>query len=175
MVGKSSSPHDLEFRVMCFHEAGHALACYLYKIPIRAVTVEPDARYIGNVSMNIRDARQRLEGWHERRARSLAERIIRACVSGQIAEKRYSTKSFWKNHSRHDWDIAIDVADKFSGSLKEAMAWCHYLYLNMENELLGERNWNVIKALAKELRSRKTIRGFEARRLIEKTLFTRIT
>jgi hypothetical protein len=170
MVRKSSSRDDLEFRAMCFHEAGHALACYLYRIPFGAVTVGLDGRYIGKVSISIRDAFKRLERWDKRGARSLAERIIRACVSGQIAEKKYSTKSSWKNHSRYDWEIVERVADKFSGSLKEAVAWSHYLYLNTEDELLCKSNWNTIKTLAKELRKHKMIGKTKARRLIKQTL-----
>jgi hypothetical protein len=151
---------DLEFRTVCYHEAGHAVACYLYRIPIRSVTV------VGHVAMNIMRAAERLEDWRERRSRPLAERIIRVCVAGEIAQKRHLRQAFRAYHSRHDWDYATNIAVKFSGSLKEAMAWCHYLYLNTQGELCYGANWDAIKKLAKELKTQKTIQGVNVLRII---------
>lgn len=72
---------------MCVHEAGHAVACYIYRIPIRFVTVEPEDKYLGLVKSHVVRVRERLEDWRARRPRLLAERIIRACLAGEIAQR----------------------------------------------------------------------------------------
>jgi len=161
-----------KFRAICHHEAGHAVACYMYKISIRFVTVEPEDKYLGLVKTHVVRVRERLEDWRIRRPRLLAERFVRVCLAGEIAQKRYSKKSFSPYHSKYDWDIAVNVAAKICGNLEEALAWCHFLYLNTRNELTGDRNWKAVKALANRLKTEKRLGAREARRIIETTIYS---
>lgn len=153
---------------ICVHEAGHAMACFLYKIPVKEITVVPDEAYLGKVSPLVVRAQERL-GFErrERRQRALAERIIRCCLAGAIAQKKYSKASFRKHHATKDREIALDMAIRISGSVEEALALCQLLGIQIKQELQLPHNWRPIMALARQMKKHRTLSGRKARALLK--------
>lgn len=155
---------------LCVHEAGHAMACFLFRIPMRQITVKADGLYLGKVSPLILKARERLDyEWRPQRQRRLAERIVRCALAGPIAQKEYSRHSFRKYHAAKDGEIAFDIASRVSGSDEEALAWCKLLEIQTRQEFQLEQNWRTLMMLAHKLRKHHTISGREARALLTRS------
>jgi hypothetical protein len=167
-VVRGAPPKPLSSMAISVHEAGHAVAHYLYKIPMTHVSIVSTERTTAHVLHidNRRDERLN-QNWSERRSRAYAERLIRCALAGGIAQKKYRPSSFDEYHASLDWDNALQFAATQSGSLEEAMAWCHLLSIQTKQELLLQRNWTAVMCLARELRSAKFLPSRAVRRIIE--------
>jgi hypothetical protein len=163
--------HRLSPMAICVHEAGHAVAHYLYKVPITYVSVIPSSENTGHVLHVDRRRDQRLNReWREGRARAYAQRLIRCALAGGIAQKNYNPRTFHEHHTSVDWDNALRWAITQSASLEEALAWCNLIYIQTRQDLLTARNWAAIMVLAKELRGNKLLSSRDTRRIINEEL-----
>jgi hypothetical protein len=154
---------------ICVHEAGHAVAHFIYRVPFRHVSVIPDDHRIGHVfHVDSRRDERLNQSWNERRSRTYAERLIKCAIAGEIAQRKYRPRSFDRLQSAPDWSTAIDFASSQSGSLEEAMAWCNLLYIQAKQELQLDYNWSAVLQLAKELRSKRWLTYRQAQQVIER-------
>jgi hypothetical protein len=165
MVGRRKQP--LSLMSVCVHEAGHAVAHYLYRVPMIYVSVVPSSESTGHVLHVDKHREQRLNAeWREARARAYAQRLISCALAGGIAQKNYNPRTFHEDHTSVDWDSALRWATTQSASLEEALAWCNLIYIQTKQDLLTPRNWATIMILAKELRSKKFLSSRDTRRII---------
>jgi hypothetical protein len=159
---------SLSLMTISVHEAGHAVAHLLYKIPMKHVSVIPEGESGGHVlSADKRRDTILNQNWNERRSRSYAERLIKCALAGEVAQNKYKPSSFHQIHSSHDWENAVSFASSQSGSFEEAMAWCNLLLIQTKQDLCIEYNSAAIVQLARRLKSDKILSSREARRIAE--------
>ena len=155
---------------VCVHEAGHAVAHLLYRIPMKHISVIPNTETTGHVlSVDKRRDERLNQDWNERRSRDYAERLIKCALAGGIAQKKYNPRTFRHFHSSLDWDNAISFATTNCGSLDEAIAWCNLLFIQAKQDLLLDRNWAAVMVLANTLKKEKQISSRRMRELFRKT------
>lgn len=162
---------SLSLMTICVHEAGHAVAHFLYKIPMKHVYIIPKGNTEGSVlSPDRRRYKILNKNWKKRQSKSYAERLIKCALAGEVAQKQYKPGSVHQLHSSHDWQNAISFASSQSGSFEKAMAWCDNLLIQTKQDLCIEYNWTAILLLAQTLKSRKFLSSQEARSIVELSL-----
>jgi hypothetical protein len=158
---------SLSLMTICVHEAGHAVAHLLYKIPMKHVSVIPEGESGGHVLSADKHRHTILsQKGNQRRSRSYAERKIKCALAGEIAQRKYKPSSVQPIHSSHDWQNAISFASMESGSFEEAMAWCNLLLIQTRQELLIDYNWAAIILLARRLKSDRFLSSWQARQTV---------
>jgi ATP-dependent Zn protease len=116
----------LEEKAIAYHEAGHVVAAYLHRVPIRYATILPSETALGHV------LHQRLS--HEidlaidvsDRARLSAERKLLSSLAGPAAEIRFRKRSR-SVYSFSDDRKALEIAVRLSSSTKAAEALLKWL------------------------------------------------
>jgi hypothetical protein len=146
--------------VSAHHEAGHAVVAWREKIAIRSISIVPDEATFGRVRHQNPLSGIRLDCDGSNRARLRAEKIIRMCLAGPAAQRKYRPRSSWvRGGSGDDGDFAraLDLVTRISGSAEHAAAY--YKLLEIEARSLVDLWWPQIQLLAAELLIRRKITG----------------
>lgn len=138
-----------------YHEAGHAVAAWAYKLPVRRISIRPegDAKGVAVHRNPLAGIRLDIDG--SDRARLRAEKAILICLAGPAAQRRFSPRSFRKHHAASDIDMASELALRLSASGEEASAYLAWLQARAGN--LVSARWPIISALARLLLEHKEL------------------
>lgn len=120
------------------HEAGHAVAAVLKKVPFKQVSVIEQADAAGHIAFL-------------RPARSLVAMHARGMVAmaGEAAQRRYNPRSVRRHHGGSDRDHVLAYAMECSGSADEATLLAQLWVVQARN--LVESRWATIARVAAEL------------------------
>lgn len=108
--------------------------------------------------------------YQERRALLWFEKRTQVSLAGQIAEAIHGGRRPASYHLAGDNDDIVDNAPTVCGSEQECSAWIKRLFIRTRNQLELPDVWRAVEALANELMERETIRGVEARKIIQAAL-----
>jgi len=186
-MGKRRTAED-RLRAVAYHEAGHAVAALRFGVDIEKVTIEPGTveggscsdgeqeSYIGLVKIGLEMTMDIDRYDTEDFARLQQYCIINLC-------SRPAEAGFWgRNNNFAGWvdrDHVLDVIKGVFGSsdnggpLDRAVK-AFYRYQAAEAELLIERNWHAVEAVAEALMERKTLTGDEVRAVVLKANLARL-
>ena len=94
-----------------FHEAGHAVMCWLEGVKVRSVTVVPDRTRNGDgwchhhkVMGGMRPDIARTKGIKTR-----LEKLARISLAGTAAQRHFNAKSYRRYHGASDMQNAVDL------------------------------------------------------------------
>jgi ATP-dependent Zn protease len=148
-----------------YHEAGHAVAQYYLRLPIRKVTIVSDKEkgtlghceskgplYLKGIDLDISPAKQ-----------DRIFRKIQALLAGNVAQQRFNKRSVRKWHASSDYRKAVDLAIRVTDTdgVRLLLGW-----LRHGTECLVQTRWREIEAIAAALLERKTLTGDEIREII---------
>ena len=167
-------------KATAFHEAGHAVAAWLVKIPIRKVTIVPKGDAAGYVLRRgvafPKRVREILESGSRGTIRYIyareyawgqfiAERHAVYCLAGVEAQRRFNARSVRLYQYEGDRQSALDGLERIDGTDDLRLYWG--LMQERARRLINEPSaWAAVKAIAAELMRRKTLSGDEARRVM---------
>lgn len=141
-----------------YHEAGHAVACFLLGRWFRFVTVKPGDDFLGKVVGRASDIRRRLK-MAEKGFISIHDAIITA--AGPEAERKHTGRS---NHRGADGDYRriIDIArgagEDGSGAKEDSpMVYAISGAAFKEARSLLDFRWPLVESVAQELLRRETL------------------
>ncbi len=152
-----------------FHEASHAVAFFLLRVPFRYVSIEPDVEHnlLGIVHAPIIKTLQLDEGTISMKARDFVERRVIALLAGFIGEKKFYSRSRAVGAAT-DHEIVCDFVRYLCQSPKEEQPYIDWL--SVRSELLLDQNWNVVDSLATALILDRTISSRRAIRIMKQAL-----
>jgi hypothetical protein len=148
-------------KATAFHEAGHAVMAWQQGIAIRHATILPTAD--ARVEISHPDP---LRGLHldwdgSDRARLRAEKLIRICLAGPIAQRRYRANSYRRWHGSPDHRQALDILSQICRSVRQIPAYWRLLEIQTEDVLMHEPVWQKVETLAAALLTRSSLDGRE--------------
>jgi hypothetical protein len=159
-----------------YHEAGHAVAAYVLRLPVRGVSISEDEDASGRVEYAPPPASFRPDVWYGEARRTehrIEAHIIRA-LAGPAAEARWIGR---RNHvgASGDYRAARDLADYVAGDPSGEGAWRYVAWLEYRAEDLVQREhyWAAIEALAAELLARRRLGPRQARAVIKGAISAR--
>lgn len=187
-MGKRRTAED-RLRAVAYHEAGHAVAAVRMRVGLKKVTITPGTvrggrcsngeqnDYVGLVKLNLKMTLMDLDRYETKHVARLHQYcIINLC--SRPAEAR-----FWGRNNnfagRVDRDHVLDVIRAVFGSsdndgpLDRAVK-AFYKYMTAEAELLIDRNWHAVVAVAEALMERKTLTGDEVRAVVREADLARL-
>jgi len=152
-------------RILAHHEAGHAVAFFEAGLKVKKLTIVPTKEYAGCCSCY---ETKPLPTWITPQVRDQFEKLIIICLMGPLAEQKLTRRmppedSFQDGIEKlTDIETVTELVNQLTGigSDKEKRAYLRWLRLRAKNGL--NRNWNAIRAIAKELVKKKTLTGKEA-------------
>jgi len=148
-----------------YHEAGHAVAAFALKVPVRQATIVPDGDILGHV----RHSKLGGAGRNPRRA----ERRVIIALAGDIAERHHNPHR--RRGDARDLGKAIDIIDRLARSDDHLKKWFHRKkwLAELEKEaadlILSDRWWPTVEAVAKALVQRRTLTGKEVASIVAGT------
>ena len=170
-------PQDVQ---VAYHEAGHAVAHFLLRVPFEYVTIEPGEDYDGRVSgpgvpRRLREALDLRENTSA--MRRFAEKSIMCLMAGSEAEARAagprqgrpgepSPTVFVrdKTDAGQAFDIALRAVDE-DEELEQAGAFVEWLRVRIKWLLARPRHWAAVEAVAQVLLERRTLTARDARKI----------
>ncbi len=138
------TPSQAILAATAYHEAGHAVAASLKKIPFKLVTIEADALSAGYVKF-LKPTRS-FVGQHRRGVIALA---------GEASQRRFNPQSVRSYHAEQDREAVIAYAFNLAGSEKAVQALVK-LWSIQATELI-EFRWPSVQKVAAMLLQRRTI------------------
>ncbi len=150
-----------------YHEAGHAVMVRYEGFSLRRVTIIPAAEYAGRVKLQnpLRGIHLNYDG--SDRARLKAERAIRICLAGPLAQRRFNLKGWRAYHGRKDFETAFDIIQHLVGSDEEAVAYLKLLDIQSKKILELDHVWGAVEVLASALIEHRKLSGKDATAVIE--------
>lgn len=150
-----------------YHEAGHAVMCVVYRIPLRKVTVKPRGETGGVVNM-----------WRRTWQRDdMTLRIIIRCAGLAAESVHYgeSPETMSVGGPVMDWFEARDLVEELLtlGRQIEVDEGDVMNFLDLMNNqalMMLKRFWPAVEALAVALQNRQTLTGKEATAIIHGAL-----
>jgi hypothetical protein len=134
-----------------YHEAGHAVVCLAYGMPIDSASIVPDESASGYCR---RKSLDNFPAWE----------LITVALAGPIAETRFGRRQD-KRASRGDRRQASELAGLVCGSDREAKAFLRWRSIVAES--LVDRHWPAIQAVAALLVERQTVYGWEIEQALQ--------
>lgn len=160
-----------------YHEAGHAVMCYLLGRGFTKVTIKPDPEsdYLGCVFKRPIELRKRVrDPWTgeieylDEPDESKAERELQIGMGGIIAEKLASGRANWVG-AQFDFSHIGGIDDlilRVHSDLEVRSAYFRYLWHKTRAQLEADRIWRAVEALVKALLERQTLSGKQTREII---------
>jgi hypothetical protein len=149
-------------RSSAYHEAGHAVACFLFRRKFRSITVGPG----GGLVLGYR-SRLREDPSHAilpfGRVPQIIDGFVMISMAGEIAQRKASPDSLKSWHSQWDRNSQADWVFNIPG-WPEYTAYCK---ARLEATFNDPITWAGVKALARALLKRKKLSYSEARKTYE--------
>lgn len=152
-------------KILAYHEAGHAVAYFEAGWKIKKLTIIPTKEY---AACCFSYETKPLPTWITPQVKDRFEKIIISCLMGPLAEQKLTRQMPPEDYFQDgiekltDMETVTELVNQLTGigSDKEKRAYLRWLRLRAKNGL--NRNWDAIKAIAKELVKKKTLTGKEA-------------
>lgn len=160
-----------QLKATAYHEAGHAVAAWRLIIALshKGVTIVPDQEEGSDGSVFHRKiVGKDVEYDHSGRNVLKTERLVQVSLAGEVAQRRYNSRSLRSYHSESDRQKAMDVLSYLATSDSEVEAWLKLLYIRTENMLSNPDIWRAVEQLAAELMQKQTICGKDATEIIRR-------
>lgn len=156
-----------EERLTAYHEAGHALAACLVRIPFQDVTIVPTGEILGKVSCSFdRWGEFRPDADVRRRTVGKAKRVMFVALAATVAERIAARqKGMPSNRDDPHVDQALSLCLNLCGSFEESVAYLTFMWEQTKNVV--QLHWESVDRLAKGLIDQKTVNRREARRLLK--------
>jgi hypothetical protein len=153
-------------KATAYHEAGHAVACFMMNVKMKSATIIPDkesdtAGHVDHENM-FRGLNPEVE--LTGRARLQIERSIIICLAGFAAQRRYNKRSWRNYHGQSDFTYAVNLASYVDGDAKGASQFLKWVQFRAER--LVERHWTEVRRVAQALLKHKVMNGNVIRREI---------
>lgn len=144
---KTSKRTKLDRRTLtAYHEAGHALAHYLFMIPYLGVSIIPDATHYGRV---VREQTYICNG--DLTDREIEEMII-SDFCGMAAESRISGRVLWRSYGSGDFNSAFNTMALFADiSRDEYVHYMRYLWARANVLMKRPGHWEGVELVVSEL------------------------
>jgi hypothetical protein len=153
------------FKATAYHEAGHAFVAWYLGVKIESATIVAGDAYAGRIHHEKTIRRKNPDS--DRTAVQM-EKHIRVCLAGPIAQRIYDPRSCRTLHCHSDNQSAANIALNLYGSSKVATEFLKYLSVSAD-ELLHQ-SWHMVKALANEFMSKRTMTGEEVKTFLVGTM-----
>lgn len=157
-----------------YHEAGHAVACYVLRQRFYYVTIKPDdetgsSGHLKSVLARAMNRWESSDGWPEK-YRARLERLSMTSLAGVVAEGLMTGRHSWVRASG-DLNAASFVLEPLTrGDLEEASRYRDWLTYRVRGILRPEHYQRAIKAVAHALLRNETVEYAEARAVIERAI-----
>lgn len=135
------------------HEAGHAVAAFALRIPVKRVSIMPDAS---------RDAAGHVYLGKSRSVDAMHRQGIVA-LAGEAAQRRYNPRSVRYHHGGGDRQAVAEYALERTGSGEQATLLARLWELQARD--LVEKRWGTIQRVATALLARQTLNAEQVRML----------
>lgn len=148
--------------VVAHHEAGHAVAAFLYHFKIDFATIKSDGDAAGMVrcyprgKMDLYSASPIM--------RNKIERNIIVTLAGDIAQRKFAPRSSRSWQLTADRSAASNMALSVCGTGESATAYLAWLYIVARDQVHGR--WNLVERVASALLDRETLSGDDLRHVI---------
>jgi Peptidase family M41 len=159
-------------RRVAYHEAGHAVAAYVLRLPMREVSIIEEADSLGHMEHAPTPWFQP-DVWYgdDRRTEHRIEARIICALAGPAAEARWGGR---RNRvgAGQDERNALDLADYVAGDPTGEGARLYVAWLRHRAEGLVRRElyWAAVEALAAELLARRRVGARRARAIIKQAI-----
>jgi len=152
-----------------YHEAGHAVMCYLLRRRFSYVTIEGQKTDEINVTGSCKTEPFHAHFGDHLKKRRVFERAILTKGGGSAAEVVLTGQGKGRGiFSDGDLDQSIMLANFIArGFGEEAAAYVHWLWLRARNMLREPHAWVLVDALAKALLKEKYLGYRKARRIMD--------
>lgn len=151
MTGKLPSPTVLF--ATAHHEAGHAVAAFALRIPVKRVSIMPDAKRSSAGCVYIGPSRS-VDAMHRQGIVALA---------GEAAQRRYNPRSVRGHHGGGDRQVVAEYAFERTGSGEQATLLARLWELQARD--LVEKRWDTIQRVAAALLKWQTLNAEQVRML----------
>lgn len=158
-----------------YHEAGHALAAWHGRLPIRECSIVPDdgAGTLGHVTHHPSPTsfQPDVASATELRNRARIEAHVVTSLAGTFAARLVSARvssASWET----DRNAAVDLLDYLVGSKEELQAYLGWLTVRARQLAQAEHLRPALDALAAALLEHRRLSGREARRIIRDALLS---
>jgi hypothetical protein len=166
------SPSKSVLLSTAYHEAGHAVAAFLLRVPfeIGVITIVPEdgadgcfthANLLKGIDLEWEDSDQDPD-----QARIGVEKTILICLSGMEAQRRHRASSVRSHHARADYEKAVDLAGRIFGSSEVIAAYMKFLLARAKSQFNRPGSWKAVEVLAGELMKHGTLQGSDALKVI---------
>ena len=166
---KSMVPsHDAELRATAYHEAGHAVAAFVLRRPIRTASIEPAEGSLGRVEHHPPGKWFQPDAGVDTRTRNLVKRHIVGHLAGPLAEERF-TGSHNETGATSDHHHAVDLASYLVDDDERLQILVDDLSSRAAELLARTDVWRAVEAVAEELVRDRLLAGREVRAVIRRT------
>jgi len=156
-----------DLRATAYHEAAHAVAFFVLGMSPTRATIVPTDETAGSASHAAFSLGHLDVDEITPTRRDRIERKIIAALAGAVAEERLAGCDCSAT-ARQDHASAADLALRVCGGQRETNAYLAWLYIR--TEMLIERRWPAIEALAAILLERRTLHKRELPTTIQRIL-----
>ena len=149
-----------------YHEAGHAVARYRLRLPIRSATIIPDEQSgnLGSVRGGFPKA-FRPDRNSDLRTLDRIEKEIVARLTGSLAEKKHTGRADHVGTAR-DYEWAADLAFYRFGGGEVVDAYLRFLGVLTQRNVASPLWWRAIEVVAAALLERGTLSGRAVRLIV---------
>lgn len=151
---------------VAYHEAGHAVAYYILRIPIKYVTIKPDpeAHTLGEVQGLPFPKSLAPDVQIDLRTRDYLERRIMGLAAGAIAEAMVTGE---RDHigATEDMQRCLDFASYYCSDA-EVSAYINWLCIRAEQLIQSPEHRRMLDEVADALVKKETISGRKARQIM---------
>jgi hypothetical protein len=145
-----------------YHEAGHAVVSLCLGLGVGRATIVPDDVSAGHVDIEPEepstcDAIVRGDRWHP--ARLQAEKRVMVLQAGEVARRRYNSRSVRLCHFQDDRRKCFTILRNYAPDEEKRDVMPHYLLLRKWTIYLLEQNWYLVEAVAKALLEDRELSG----------------
>jgi len=154
--------------VVAYHEAGHAVVCLSQDVACHRITIDPEGDTAGSNDhelLGISDDFQ-YDPQLGDEEKALVSAMI--CYGGNIAQRRYASRSVHHDHARADRMYAYDLASVVCDTDDELRLWLRLARIRAETII--ERRWPAVCAIASALVDRRTLTGAETDAIYRATM-----
>jgi ATP-dependent Zn protease len=159
----ASKSNKKDVRV-AYHEAGHVVAAVVVGLSPHSASIVPDIDTDGRVRHKKPFHGINLEVDNSDRARLRVERNIIICFAGPSAQRKHQPRSWRTWHGQTDFETAVDLAGRVSGSDAEADAFLKWL--NERAVALVNFHWESVERVATALLARRTLNAAEIKHIV---------